>query len=106
MVVILVPFFAPILQIIRYGLVYQGTYINSEVYSENIFGYIIYFFKQIHVSSFEGQWLAVFLEKISFRDFLFGVNFLSLLEICLVIYQDLFGIQSLMILELLKFKNF
>ena len=75
MVVILVPFFAPILQIIRYGLVYQGTYINSEVYSENIFGHIIYFFKQIHVSSFEGQWLAVFLEKNSFRDFLFGVNF-------------------------------
>lgn len=75
MVVILVPFFAPIFQIIRYGLVYQGTNVNSEIYSENTFGYIIYFFKQIHVSSFEGQWLAVFLEKISFRDFLFGVNF-------------------------------
>lgn len=75
MVVILVLFFAPILQIIRYGLVYQGANVNSEIYSENTFGYIIYFFKQIHVSSFEGQWLAVFLEKISFRDFLFGVNF-------------------------------
>ena len=75
MVVISVPFFAPILQIIRYGLVYQEANINSEVYSENTFGYIIYFFKQIHVSSFEGQWLAVLLEKISFRDFLFGVNF-------------------------------
>lgn len=75
MVVILVPFFAHILQIIRYGLVYQGANVNSEVYSENTFGHIIYFFKQIHVSSFEGQWLAVFLEKNSFRDFLFGVNF-------------------------------
>lgn len=74
-VVILVPFFAPILQIIRYSLVYQGANVNSEIYSENTFGYIIYFFKQIHVSSFEGQWLAVLLEKISFRDFLFGVNF-------------------------------
>lgn len=74
-VVILVPFFAPILQIIRYSLVYQGANVNSEIYSENTFGCIIYFFKQIHVSSFEGQWLAVLLEKISFRDFLFGVNF-------------------------------
>lgn len=86
--IILIPMTSAFLQIFRYvgiSTVYENTNKNmielSDTTNElsDTTNYIIYFVKQNIVSTFEGHWLAVYLDKVKVHEFIFGTNWFEFL---------------------------